>query len=141
MGENSELVTAEQTAPQPITNRRLLIGMAAVAIVGSIAAALVISARFGVGVLFGGALAFVNYYWLERSLAALIGKAASGENPGFIAARYILRYVAIGVVLAIVYISNAVPVIAVILGLASFAFAVVVEGSIRIFSNSSKRDF
>jgi len=46
-----------------------------------------------------------------------------------------LRYAVFGLVLAVVYLTNIVPIIAVLLGLSSFAFALTIEGFIRIFSS------
>jgi hypothetical protein len=43
-----------------------------------------------------------------------------------------------GLILLIIFLSKAVSIVAVILGLASFAFAVVVEGIIRIFKSFNK---
>ena len=143
MGENSEPLTLadEPAAIQQISNRRLLIGMAAIVIAGSAVGALFASPGFGLGVLLGGVMAFVNYAWLRRSIRSVFVEAAESGTSGSLAVKYILRYLLIGFVLTVIYVSDAVPVLAVILGMASFAFAVVLEGFIRIFSHSAKREF
>ncbi|MEP6787733.1 MAG: hypothetical protein ABJB40_04835, partial [Acidobacteriota bacterium] len=57
-------------------------------------------------------------------------------TTGILAAKYILRYAALGVVLLLIYKVDVFPVAAVILGLASFAFAVVLQGLKNIISSS-----
>ena len=143
MSEISEPVATEETRDAPqLTHRRILWMMAIVLIVG-VAFSLIYAQRdFTLGLIIGGALAFLNYYWLKLSLRNIFDRmAVSGEKPRFLAAQYFLRYATLGLVVAVVYITKIAPVAAVLLGLSSIALAVVVEGLIRIFtSNSSKRE-
>ena len=115
-----------QTSPA-ISHRGILTIMAMVVIVSSGAGFIFGGARFGSGVVFGGALAFANYFWLERSTRAMFEPTAIATS-GILAAKYILRYVAIGGVLLLVNLTGAFPVAAVILGLGAFAFSVVLQG-------------
>ncbi len=135
MVENSEPVAAEQPAVATLSHRRILITMAVIAVLGSIAGLIFVSGGFAAGVLIGGLLSFVNYFWLKRSLKIIFDRAIAGDKPRFLGAKYFLRYVAFGVILTIVYLTGIVPVVAIILGIASFALAVVAEGIIRIFSS------
>ena len=107
--------------------------MAVLIVVGSIVGFVFGGARFGFGVMFGGVLAFVNYYWLRRSTAAIFEKAVSGTGASFVTLRFISRYVAIGLVILAVHFSGAMPAVAVIAGLSAFAIAVVFDGLISIF--------
>ena len=140
MGENSEPLTAEERTPSEISHRRLLFEMAAVVIAGTIAGFVFFSARVGFGVLMGGILAFVNYFWQKHSIKAIFDRAIEGKKSRFLALRYILRYVALGGVLAIIYLTQTVSIYAVIFGLASFAIAVVIEGFTSIFSSSDRQE-
>jgi len=133
MGEESPALPTEAPVTSNISHRRLLIEMAALIAVGSVAGFVFGGLRFGFGVLFGGALAFLNYYWLKRSTAAIFEKAASGASAALVSLRFILRYVAVGLVILAVYFSGAMPAVAVIAGLSAFAIAVVVDGLISIF--------
>jgi hypothetical protein len=133
MGEESPALPTEAPVTSNISHRRLLIEMAALIAVGSIAGFVFGGLRFGFGVLFGGALAFLNYYWLKRSTAAIFEKAASGVNAAFVSLRFILRYIAVGAVILAVHFSGAMSAVAVIAGLSAFAIAVVVDGLISIF--------
>ena len=133
MGEELEPLTTESVAA--VSHRGILIIMVVLVVVGSLAGFAFGGSRFGFGVLFGGVLAFANYLWLDRSTKAIFNQSAI-SSTGILAAKYILRYVALGLILLLVYLTGAVPVAAVILGLAVFAFAVVIEGLKNIISSS-----
>lgn len=141
MSENSEPAIEVQTV-QPLSHKRILILMAVAALSGSVLSSVFISISFGVGVLIGGGLSLVNYYWLKRSLKIIFDKAVEGEPPRFLAGKYFLRYLTFGAILAIVYLTKWVPVVAVLLGLASFALAIIFEAIIRLFNSfSNKKEF
>lgn len=134
MSEFSEPITDEQENLAPLSHRRILIIMAAVVVAGSLIGFIYVSLKFGFGFLIGGVLSFVNYYWLKHSLKAVFDRVVTEENPRFSATRYFLRYFVLGLVLAVVYFTHIVSFPAVITGLLSFAFAIVIEGLIRIFT-------
>ena len=134
MGEDLDPLTTESDA-KPISHGGILIIMAMLIVAGAIYGFAIGGSPFGLGVIFGGILSFANYFWLERSTKALFSQTAI-SSTGILAAKYILRYAAIGLVLLIVYRTGALPVTAVILGLAAFAFAVVIQGLKNIFSSS-----
>ena len=134
MGEDIDPLTTEGAGTQ-ISHRSILILMLLLIVVGS-GAGFAFGGRFwGFGVAFGGALSIINYFWLERSTRAMFAQSAMAST-GLLAAKYILRYVAIGAVLLLIYMTGALPVAAVILGLAAFAFAVVLQGLKNIFSST-----
>ncbi len=128
------LTTEEQLPPQVSLNRVLVI-MAVIIAIGALAGFIFGTTRFGTGVLIGGVLSIANYYWQRSSTRAIFAQAANGEKPMLLSVRYILRYVAIGLVVWMIYATEAFPIVAVVLGLAAFAFAVVIEGLIGIFSS------
>ena len=137
MSDDSDNVTTEQ--PPPISHRRILWMMGLVAVVAGLAGSIYVSRQFGLGVIFGGILSLINYYWLKVSLKRLFDNAiAHGEKPRFLAVRYFGRYLTLGAILTIVFLTHTIPVVAVILGLASFALAIVIEGFIRLFSTFFK---
>jgi hypothetical protein len=135
MGDDLEPVMQDEgvTRPAPQHNR-ILVLMAALGLAGGVAGAIFVSAGFGIGVFFGTALSLVNYYWLKRSLKKIFAAAAEGERPRMLAAGYFLRYLVLGLIVAVIHFSGALPITAVVLGMASFGFAVVLEGFIRIFA-------
>lgn len=139
MSENSEQGSSEGDI-QPISHNRILILMAAAAVLGGILTGIFVSPAFGLGVLIGGALSLVNYWWLKRSLKVVIEGAVAGGAPHFLAGRAFIRYAAFAAILAVLYLSKAVPMVAVLLGLASFAVAIIFEAFIRIFNSFSNKE-
>jgi hypothetical protein len=133
MGEETPALPLEAPVTAVISHRRLLIEMAALIVLGILAGFIFAGLRFGLGVLFGGLLAFLNYFWLKRSTATIFDKALSGTSATFVSLRFISRYIAIGAVILAVHFSGAMPAVAVIAGLSAFAIAVVVDGLISIF--------
>lgn len=140
MGEESEPLPAEATMPATVSHSRLLVEMAGLIIAAAAVGFAFAGKRFGFGVLLGGALSLLNYFWLKRLMAAIFEKALSGGRARFLPLRFILRYVAIGLVLLVIYFSDVIPVAAVILGLAAFALAVMVDGIYSIFTSSFEKE-
>lgn len=135
MSDDFQTITSEQSNAPPMSYRRILWTMAIIAAAGGIASGIFISRRFGLGFVFGGFLSFVNFYWLKISLRKVFDAAvAHGEKQRFLVVRYFSRYLTLGAILTIVLLTDAVSIIAVILGLSSFALAIMVEGFIRLFS-------
>ena len=135
MSEAEETFETVEDPVQPITHRRILTVMAICVAIGTVLSFALISARFGWGFLLGGILSFINYYWLKVSLRKVFEGVVADEKPRVSATKYILRYAVFGGLLLLIYLTKAVPVAAVILGLASFAFAILIEAFIRIFSS------
>lgn len=136
MSELPDSSQTEQPMPPALSHRRILVLMGAVAIFGSVAGFIFVSVQFGLGVIFGGVLSLINYYWLKVSLKKLFDAAiAHGMQPRFLGIRYFARYVTLGAILTVVFLTHTIPVVAVIAGLASFALAIVIEGFIRLFSS------
>ncbi|MFN6963569.1 MAG: ATP synthase subunit I [Pyrinomonadaceae bacterium] len=140
MGEESHPSGTAQNIRE-ISHRRILFEMAAIVSAATVLGAIFVSARFAIGVAAGGGLAFANYFWLRSSTAAIFRRAIDG-SPGIAwpAAGFLLRYAALGSVLLGIYLLKALPMEAVILGLASFALAVVVDGLIGIFTSTFKKE-
>ena len=134
MGEDLDPLTTGSNSAA-ISHGGILILMAVLIGAGTLAGFAFGGTRFGFGVLFGGVLAFANYLWLDRSTRAIFSDAGTAST-GILAVKYILRYAALGAVLLGVYLTDAVPVAAVILGLAAFAFAVVLQGLKNIISST-----
>jgi hypothetical protein len=116
-----------------ISEKRLLWLTAAV-----LAALTVGSLSFGnwrvtTGVLLGGGLSFLNLWWLKLSLESLIGEAKEGYRPRFNASLYLLRYLTIALIVMVAVTFRLVTVAATLVGLLSFAFAVLLEAIIQLF--------
>jgi len=136
MGEDIEPTGESAENAPPPTHQRILWIMAFLGIAGGIAGYAFESFAFGLGIVIGTALAFANYYWLKSSLRKIFDAAHSGERPRMLAGKYFLRYIVLGIVVAVIYITGMVPIVALILGLAGFGFAVVIDGMIRLVATA-----
>jgi len=140
MGDEIDPLTTEVPLPPQVSQQRLMLLMAVLITLGTIAATVFAGKWAGGGILFGGVMSFVNYFWQRRSTRDLFQLVASGQKPTLLAVKYIARYVVLGSVVAFFFVTDALPVTAVILGLSAFAFAVVSEGIIGIFTSSFKKE-
>lgn len=134
MGEESPPSVQQTETLRPVSHERILLIMAVLGIAGAILGFAFESLAFGLGILIGTGLAFANYYWLKGSLRRIFLAAESGERPTMLAGKYFLRYVFLALIVGVIYITGLVPIIALIIGLAGFSSAVVIEGFIRIVS-------
>lgn len=134
MGEDFDPLTTDSEV-KPISHRGILIVMLVIVASASLAGFAFGGVSWGLGIIFGGVLSFANYLWLDRSTRAIFDQSAMATT-GIMAVKYILRYVAIGLVLLMICLTGAVPIAAVILGLAAFALAVVIQGLKSIILSS-----
>lgn len=139
MSENSEPIDIEQSSVAALSHRRILWTMFIVALAGGLLGFIFESWAFGTGVLLGGALSLLNYFWLKNSLRGVFARAIEGERARFLATKYFLRYAAFGAILLIVFLTKSLPIISVLLGLASFAVAILIEGFIRLVTTFIKK--
>ncbi len=134
MSDNVERGAPAKGTVKPLSHGQILRLMAIVGIAGAVIGWIFVSAFFAAGVFIGTLLAFINYYWLKRSLMNVFAAAAEmGDRPRWLGLRYIGRYVVLAAVVAIFYVTNTVSVVGLILGMGTFGFAVVFEGIIKIF--------
>lgn len=133
MSEDLDPAGSDQHLTIEPRNNRILIILAVLGVIGTVFGIYAVSARFGIALFLGVALAFANYFWMRRSLKAIFATASEGVKPSFIGAGYFLRYLAFGSVIAIVYLTDIVPVIGLLFGMTGFGIAVMLEGFILIF--------
>ena len=139
MSEEFKQTTAED-APPPISHTRILWIMAIVLVIATIASLIFATWHVTAGLIIGGILSFVNYYWLKFALHSVFEKAVVGEKPKFLVGKYIMRYFAIGAVIVLVYLIKIISVAAVIGGLLTFAAAILIESFILVAIHISKRE-
>ncbi len=83
--------------------------------------------RFTTGLLLGGGLSLLNYYWLQTSVTAIFSLNATAKKPTAQSWRYLLRYFIVGAVAIASYKLQLVSLPATIAGLCSFVPALFVE--------------
>lgn len=133
MGEERDLLTTDDPGDADHPRRRLLLLMGGIIGVEVLAAAVFGPQRSILASMVGGAVAFVNFFWLESSIRSLF--ASGGSSTALLAVKYIGRYVVIGAFLAFIALTDAMPIVWTVAGIASFALAVVADGLVRIFKS------
>jgi hypothetical protein len=140
MSDETEPSAPPQNDVKLLSHGRILKLMGVLGLAGSVLGSLFISLYFGLGVLAGSVLAFANYYWLKFSLKKVFDLTReTGQKPRLLGLKFFGRYVALAAVVAMLYATDAVSVIGLILGLGSFGFSVVLEGIFRIFSGPGQQ--
>ncbi|MGH9903258.1 MAG: ATP synthase subunit I [Pyrinomonadaceae bacterium] len=113
--------------------RRLFRSMC-VAVALAVAGSLVLAPwRVTTGLLLGGVLSLLNHHWLRTAIAAAFGPATGGMRPRIRIARYALRYLIIGAIVAGAHWLNVVSLTATLLGLCSFVVAVFLEALLQTY--------
>ncbi len=133
MSEEVTSLDIESDGTNERSHRRILKILIFQILLGTILGAALHSYEFGAGILLGGTVAFLNYIWLRSLLRKILENPVETGNGGRLATRFVLRYFLIGCIVLLVYLTGIVSVIAVLIGLAGFAIAVVIEGIISIF--------
>jgi hypothetical protein len=91
--------------------------------------------KFALGVLIGGFISIVNYYWLGRSLNAIF-KNPSGNVKGPVMVKYYIRLAITAVVLYFLISGNSVHVIGLLIGLSVVVINIIVT-MISIYSKKN----
>ncbi|MBA2524978.1 MAG: ATP synthase subunit I [Pyrinomonadaceae bacterium] len=100
---------------------------------GAVALAVIISAplapwRITTGLLVGGVLSLLNYYWMRTSISAGFDLAlGQATKPQIKLVQYILRYFVVGAIVFTAYQLNVVSLPATLAGLCSFVVALFLE--------------
>lgn len=125
-------------------NRRLQRNTMIIIVISLAAAAIIAGARMAGGVLVGGILSLFNKRWLEASVRVLLDQSAetqSGKVPSFTAAKLILRYFVIIIVIGLAVWSRWINPLGVAIGFASFVLGAMVEAAYQfILSFKSNPD-
>jgi hypothetical protein len=105
--------------------------------IGAVAATIVAVAgqwRWGIGILLGAALAWINFLWLEQGLEA-ISKLAQAQHGApkprislWVWIKVFSRYGLIGILLYTAWVLVHIPVVSMLAGLCALGAAVMAEG-------------
>jgi hypothetical protein len=142
MSEISDPSSAPTTKPDGQILSRILVIMAILLVAAIIASLIYFSWRETAGLVIGGALSFLNFYWLKASLGKMLGVAAATgttEPTSIWLLRYNLRFLALLIVVMGVALTGIASVAGLFAGLLSLAMAIVVEGFIQLFLVVFKR--
>lgn len=101
-----------------------------------IAAAVWSGERMAMGVLLGGALSLFNKRWLTGSARAILSQAAEMQNgriPPFTAAKFILRYYVVALVIGVAVWSGHFHPLGIGVGFAAFVGGVMIEAGYQLY--------
>lgn len=101
------------------------------------------SYNFALGVLLGGLISIINFYWLSRNLVKLFRRLSDNSEPGklrqFLLFRYYIRLAITGLVLYFVITKLPVSVIGLVFGLSIVIIGIVLTVIIENVKNSLRR--
>jgi ATP synthase I chain len=118
------------------TFRRIFLVMVALLIAG----APLLWAKFGRGFVLsfaiGGIISLVNFYWLKRTLAALVNAVAIAgktRSPAGIVFRFVLRYLLIAVAAYAIFKSSEMSMLGLCVGLSLLVGAILMEAVYTLY--------
>ncbi|MGA8034936.1 MAG: ATP synthase subunit I [Candidatus Acidiferrales bacterium] len=124
-------------------SRRILTYTLISGLVAATAAAIVAHAyRWGAGIAVGTALAWLNYRWLDQALGGLVTSAQAQEGspkamvPLSLYAKFIGRYLLIGITLYVIVKFFRVPIVACLVGLLALGSGTIAAALQDVFSGN-----
>lgn len=99
--------------------------------------------HWGVGIAVGTALAWLNFRWLDQALGALATSAAAQEGspravvPLSLYAKFIGRYLLIGLTLYVIVVFFRVPILACLVGLLALGSGTIAAALYDVFSGNN----
>lgn len=115
------------TAPEAV-ERRVLRNIFAVVALGVVAAAIFADSQFMLGLVLGGALALLNYKWLNSSLRAVLVVGSEKAPPGTLI-KFVVRWLVIAAVAWAANRTGYFDPVAILAGLLAPAAAVAIEAA------------
>jgi len=96
--------------------------------------------RVTTGLLLGGVLALFSHRWLKNSAAAVIQLSATGGQPQWRLAQFVLRYIVVAAAVFAAYTLDLVSLPWVLVGMSSFVVAIFVEAFREFYFAITKRE-
>mgnify|MGYP000244699804 CR=1 FL=1 len=111
-----------------ILEERTVLNTLAALILTIIISSLTADIKFTRGVLVGGILALINYYWLDASWRNILEIASSSATgPAIPIGRYILRYLTIGIIVYLISFYDVASILGILIGLCMIAAGILIE--------------
>ena len=120
--------------------RRIFRDTCAAAMVAVVVSAFAAPWRVTTGLMLGGVLAVFNLHWLSTSVEAVFGATPAGGRPRMRAARYVLRYFVVAVVIFLAVRLNAVSLVATLAGMCATVAALLAEGFRQLYFAITRRE-
>ncbi len=116
-----------QGETEPGVSARILQVMASAVALAVLASLFVSPWRVTTGLLLGGGLSLLSYYWMSNSIASAFNVSSAGLRPQIKLATYILRYFVIAFVVYAAYKLNVISLPAALAGMCSFVVGLFAE--------------
>jgi hypothetical protein len=87
--------------------------------------------KFGLGVAVGGMLAIANFFLMKRNLGRALDTRRGGRSRLLYLLKYCLRFVALGVIIALLLIKGWVSPLGMLLGLSIIVIGIVLVGLVE----------
>ncbi|MFL6254063.1 MAG: ATP synthase subunit I [Pyrinomonadaceae bacterium] len=108
--------------------RRIFRGTFVAALIAVAASVFFAPWRVTTGLALGGVLALFNQHWLRTSVEAVFEDATSVQPPKWRAARYVLRYLVVAVVVFLAFQAGLVSLVATLAGMCAVVAGLLAEG-------------
>ena len=115
---------------------RVMIASVVLAVIGS---TVFLPWRVTTGLMLGGTLSLLNYYWLRTSVTAVFNVSAT-ERPRVKASRYVIRYFVVAGAAFAAYELRLVSLVALFAGLSAFVPALFFEASRQFYFAVIRRE-
>lgn len=92
---------------------------------------------FTLGILCGGVLSIVNYYWLNRSLKKAFLQEVSDGTKSFLMIRYYIRFIITGIILFLLITKTPISIFGLILGLSVVVINITLTTVLEIISKKN----
>jgi hypothetical protein len=121
-----------------ISTLTVIFGLATALVVGMLK-----GVHWGAGIAVGTALAWLNYRWLDQALGALVTSAAAQEGspkavvPLGLYAKFIGRYLLIGLTLYVIVVFFRVPILACLVGLLALGSGTIAAALYDVISGNN----
>jgi hypothetical protein len=126
------------TAPEAV-ERRVWRNIFAVVAISIVIAALTSDLKFMLGLVLGGALALLNYKWLQSSLRAVLATGQEKTPPGTMI-KFVVRWLVIAAIAWAANLTGYFNPVAILAGLFAPAAAVMIEAAYVAFVNLRTRE-
>lgn len=127
--------------PKNILEERIVLNTLAALILTIIISSLIADIKFTRGVLIGGILALINYYWLDASWRNILEIASSNiTGSAMPIGRYILRYLTIGTIVYLMHFYDVASILGMLIGLCMIAAGILIEAFFSLIKTFTTKE-
>lgn len=124
-----------------ILEERIVLNTLAALILTIIISSLIADIKFTRGVLIGGILALINYYWLDASWRNILEIASSNiTGSAMPIGRYILRYLTIGTIVYLMHFYDVASILGMLIGLCMIAAGILIEAFFSLIKTFTTKE-